>query len=219
MLILIFQSSWWDGFLLSVKYPPGSLWFILVISIFVSFLSTALNKLLIDQAALEEKQKVIKEHMTKKKYLSELAEKDPKRYAKEYRAWKKVDPSINKMQQKMSLERLKPMCVTFLPIILFFTLLRNFYSVDGVFTPVAKPPMNPWDLFYVGPMMHASFKSTIRDIPVSEGWINFTAYYFLCSLAMSTFIQKIMGVQRPDQAGGGMGSMFDQQIQLPEPKF
>ena len=218
MLIMILEGTWWDEFLLSVKYPPGSLWFIMFISILVSFISTTLNKLLIDQKALEEKQKVIKDHNAKKKYLSELAESDPKKYAKEYRAWKKVDASVNKMQQKMSLERMKPMCVTFLPIMIFFWLLRSFYSVDGVFTPVAKPPMNPWDLFYVGKMMHASFQSTVRNIEVDEGWINFTAYYFLCSLTMSTFIQKILGVQRPDQASGGMGSMFDQQITLPEPK-
>ena len=165
---MILEGTWWDEFLLSVKYPPGSLWFIMFISILVSFISTTLNKLLIDQKALEEKQKVIKDHNAKKKYLSELAESDPKKYAKEYRAWKKVDASVTKMQQKMSLERMKPMCVTFLPIMIFFWLLRSFYSVDGVFH--VETPMNPWDLFYAG-KWYASFQSTIGL--KSWGWINF----------------------------------------------
>ena len=217
MLILIFENSWWDNLLIAIKYPPWSMLFILIVSIFVSLISTTLNKLLVDQKALNEKQEVIKAHQKKKKVLSEMAEADPKRYAKEYRAWKKVDASVQKMQQKTSLERLKPTCATFIPIILFFTLLRNFYSVNGVFIPVAKPPMNPWDVYYVGQMMHASFQSTIRNIEISEGWINFTGYYFLCSLSMNTFLQKLMGIQRPDQ--GGMGSMFDQNVTLPEPKF
>ena len=217
MLILTYGLTW-DAFMANYKVPPNSMYLIMAVSIVVSLISTWLNKLLIDQDEMKRKQEVITQHNKKKKDLSKMAESDPKKYAKEYKAWKKRDASISKLQQNTSMERLKPTCVTFLPMIIFFYLLRNFYSMNGHPIPVAKPPMNASDVYYIGKAMAASFDSTIRSIPNDEGWINFTGFYFLSSLSFSLFIQKIMGVQPPTQSGG-MGSMFDQQTDLPAPKY
>jgi uncharacterized membrane protein (DUF106 family) len=152
-----------------------------------------------------------------------MAEENPKKYAKEYIKYQRRDKSIQKMQQNMSLRRFKPMCVTFVPFIIFFYLLRDFYSismmVDGVakqiYTPVAKPPMNPWDIPWLGQQMWAYYYSTVRDISNAEGWINFSAYYVLCSFGLNIFIQKLFGVTT--QSPGQMGNMFDQQGELPKP--
>ena len=87
---------------------------------------------------------------------------------------------------------MKPMCITTIPLILMFYVIRNLYVLNGAQVPVAIPPMNPWDIPYLGNMMWATFNSTIRDIPASEGLINFTSYYFLCSLSVSTNYPKIV---------------------------
>jgi hypothetical protein len=37
-------------------------------------------------------------------------------------------------------------------------------------------------------------------------WINFTAWYFLCSLGINTLVQRLLKLQT--QASGGMGQMM-----------
>ncbi len=212
-------ESFTTNFVNLVRFPPGSMLFILVVSTFVALVSTGLNKVLVDHDEMNRKKALVDEHNKKKKYLQELSESDPKKYAKEYKMWKRRDASMQKIQQSTAMTQLKPTCATFLPMILFFYALRNFYTIGENYIPIAAPPMNPSDLIYVGQMMHASIESSIRNINPEEGWINFTGFYFLCSFSMNTFIQKIFGVQRPQPAGGGMGSMFDQKIDLPAPKF
>lgn len=218
MFWFIYQSSW-ESFLEMVRLPPHSLWFIALISFGVAMISTILNKLLTDQGQMNRQQEVIKEHSAWKKELKILAEENPKKYAKEYVKFQRRDKTIQKMQQNMSLRRFKPMCVTFVPFIIFFYLLRGFYSitVDGaqLYTPVAKPPMNANDVYWIGAQMQALYYSSIRDIQYTEGWINFSAYYVLCSFGLNIFIQKIFGVTT--QSPGQMGNMFDQQTELPKP--
>jgi uncharacterized membrane protein (DUF106 family) len=204
----------WDEFVAWVRVPPGSMALILFVSVCVALSSTLLNKLLLDQERLDRMQAEITEHGNRKKVLKELSESNPKKYAKEYRKWKKKEPVIEKMKQKMSLQRMKPSLVTMLPLIAFFYVLRGFYTNNGVMAPVAKPPMNPWDIYYIGAMMHAAFSSTVRDITIEEGFINYTGFYVLCSFTISTLVQKLFGVSRPQ---GGMSSIMDQNVQLPEP--
>ncbi len=218
VLALMFQSGW-SNFIAMVSVPPHSLWFIILVSFIVSMVSTLLNRVVLDTNQMSRQQDIITEHGKWKKELQKMAEENPKKYAKEYVKFQRKDASIQKMQQKMSLSRMKPMCITFVPMIVMFYLLRTLYTQHGNPSPVACPPMNPWDIYYVGNMMHASFQSTIRDIPVSEGWINFTTYYFLCSLGLNTVIQKVFGIQKATGGfgGGGMSSAFEGQTQLPKP--
>jgi len=222
MLTFVYQSAW-DSFVLMLKYPPHTLWFIMVISFCVAMISTILNKLLSDPAQLARQQEVINEHNKQKKELKKMAEENPKRYAKEYLKFQRRDKSIQKLQQNMSLKRMKPSCITMIPLMLFFFLLRTFYElkVNGVTynIPVAKPPMNANDVYYIGGMMQAAFMSTIRNIEYTEGWINFTAYYALTSFSMNIFIQKFFGTSMVGGTGQqGLGSMFDQQTELPKPQ-
>ena len=94
------------------------------------------------------------------------------------------------------------------------------YVVSGVSLPVAFSPMNANDVPLIGAMMAgittgapdptpwwtALFYGTTREITAAMGWINFTSYYFLCSLGMNALIQRLMGLQT--QASGGMGQMM-----------
>ncbi len=161
-----------------------------------------------------------------------MADENPKRYAKEYVKWQRRDKSIQKLQQNMSLKRMKPTCITMVPLMIFFFVLRQLYiqtvnvygSVQTWNIPVAKPPMNPYIIPLIGAQMYASFASSVRVIWSQEGFINFTSFYMLGSFGMNIFIGKIFGVSMTTEAtGGGMGSMggmgslFDSQTALPKP--
>jgi len=187
-------------------------------------ISTILNKIFTDPKQIARQQEVINDHNRQKKELKKMAEENPKRYAKEYPKFQRRDKSIQKLQQTMSLRRMKPSCITAIPLMIFFFLLRTFYQIKvgdvDYNIPVAKPPMNAWDIFYIGQMMYADFFSTVRNISHEEGWINFTAYYALTSFSMNVFIQKFFGTSMVGGTGqqGGLGSMFDQQTELPKPQ-
>ena len=45
-----------------------------------------------------------------------------------------------------------------------------------------------------------------KAIGASAGWINFTAWYFLCSFGINTLIQRVFKLQT--QAQGGMEQMM-----------
>ncbi|MBD3351682.1 MAG: DUF106 domain-containing protein [Candidatus Lokiarchaeota archaeon] len=204
MLNLILGTEW-ENFLTVIQRPPGSTIFVIFLSIGIGMFTVGLQKLLSNPKRLLEKQKQIKDHQAKRKEIEELQEKNPKRYQKELSKWERRDPFIQKMQQKMSLSRLKPTCITFLPMIIFFTALRGFYTYNGVPLPVAIPPMNANDVFYIGNMMAGYIDGVFGP---AKGMINFTAWYFLNSFTFSTTMQKLFGLQTV--SGGGLGDMFDQ---------
>jgi uncharacterized membrane protein (DUF106 family) len=211
----------WADFEDTIRTPPNSLWFIFVVSLGVSLISTILNKLLVDHKQIERVQKVITAHSTKKKELVDMAEENPKKYAKEYIKWQRRDKSIQKMQQSMSMSRLKPTCFTFIPMIVFFYLIRAIYTgPGGIQMSVAKPAMNPMDDLpdFLVNMLRSEFYSAVGYIPVHEGFLGFTGYYILCSVSLSTVMQKVFGISKP-KGKGSMGSMFDTtaQMDLPAP--
>lgn len=94
------------------------------------------------------------------------------------------------MQQKMSLERLKPTCITFVPMILIFTLIRRFFGVVGgtgaTNPPIALSPMNPSTIpiqFLTNYMLSPDklFEGAFMTFG-DKGWINYTAFYFMFPL-------------------------------------
>jgi len=99
------------------------------------------------------------------------------------------------------MDRMKPTLITFLPMIILFAILRGIYEN----APVVASPMNP--LFYgllqwpIG-MGIAEGTSAASEV----AWLNFTAWYFICSLGINTLLQRILGLQT--QASGGMEQMF-----------
>ena len=66
MFTFVYQSAW-DSFLLMVKYPPHTLWFILIISFCVAMISTILNKIFTDPKQIARQQEVINDHNRQKK--------------------------------------------------------------------------------------------------------------------------------------------------------
>lgn len=208
-------------FLELIKYPPGAMIFVMLLSATVAIISTTLTKLLTNTAEIQRKQKLIQKHKKRKAEIIELAETNPSRYRKEKKQWERKDKFVQETQRGMAFSRLKPTCITFLPMIIIFAILRGIFSVeiDGQTfqLPVACPPMNPWDVPFLNNFLMAStggekfewtkhVYGTVRALSEKNGWINFTSWYFLCSLGINTLLQRLLGIQ--NQASGGMEQMF-----------
>jgi uncharacterized membrane protein (DUF106 family) len=244
MILEIFQAQPFKEILFN---PPGSLFFILLLAFGISIISAGLTKWLTDTAEMDRKQRQIKAHEEEKEKIIELAETNPNKYRKERKRWERKDEMLKKTQQGMAMSRLKPTCITFLPMVIFFIIIRTFFLNE----PVALTAMNANDVPLIGGILQAangaSSEATIsktlatiinnpaifsteqiarsyialnimaepwtaafyglpKVIGPTEGWINFTTWYFLCSFGMNTLVQRLLGIQT--QASGGMGQMM-----------
>lgn len=184
---MIFKNAFMDW----ISEPPGSMVFVLSLALATGLISSLLTRWLVDTEEVERKQKQIKAHEEEKEKIINMAETDPGRYRKNRKRWERKDMMLKKTQQSMALQRLKPTCVTFVPMIIIFTLVRMIF-IDN---PVALSPMNANDVPLIGDFIAADAL-----------WINFTAWYFLCSLGISTLLQRFFKLQT--QASGGMGKAF-----------
>ena len=92
-LLMVLQDSGW------VNTPPGSMWFIVLLSVIISIMSVILTKLLIDTKEMERKQKQIKAHNEEKKKIIELAKVDVDRYHKARKKWERRDIMLKKSQK------------------------------------------------------------------------------------------------------------------------
>ncbi len=174
-----------------VSTPPVSMFFVLILASLTALISAFLTKWLVDTEELERKQKQIKGHEEEKSKIIELAEVDPERYRKQRKRWERKEEMLKQSQQKMSLQRLKPTCITFLPMIVIFGILNTIFAGARV----ALSPMHANDIPLIGGFISAD-----------AVWINFTAWYFLCSLGINTLVQRLLKLQT--QASGGMGQMM-----------
>ncbi len=211
MLFLLLQES--NAFLDWISFPPGSMIFILLMASISALISTGITKWLIDTDEINRKQVISKAHDEEKAKIIELAETDPEKYNKLRKRWERLDSMLKQSQQKMALRRMLPSCITFLPMIILFTVVRGVFENN----PVALSPMNANDVLYIGNMMAGFTGGTIypwtalvygaaRTLGLEAGWINFTAWYFLCSFGVSTLIQRVFKLQT--QASGGMEQMM-----------
>ena len=211
MLLLLLQES--NPFEKWLSFPPGSVIFILLLSITTALISTGLTKWLVDTDEINRKQVIKKAHDEEKEKIIEVAETDPERYKKLRKRWERLDTMIKQSQQKLALKRMLPSCITFVPMIIIFSVVRGFF---GVANPVALSPMNANDVPLIGSMMAGLTNEnpfwtylvyvSYRNIGISAGWINFTAWYFLCSFGINTLIQRLLKLQT--QAQGGMEQMM-----------
>lgn len=211
MLFLLLQES--NAFLDWISFPPGSMIFILLMASVTAIISTGLTKWLIDTDEINRKQVISKAHDEEKKKIIELAETDPEKYNKLRKRWERLDSMVKQSQQKMAMRRMLPSCITFVPMIVIFTLVRGIFLNN----PVALSPMNANDVVWIGNMMAGTTGSKVfpwtalvygvaKTIRLEAGWINFTAWYFLCSFGVSTLLQRIFKLQT--QASGGMEQMM-----------
>lgn len=209
MLLTVFQNPFLDW----IGTPPGAMIAVLILATTTALISMGLTKWLVDTDEINRKQVQMKAHNEEKEKIIELAEVDPERYRKFRKKWERKDEMFKQSQQKMALQRLKPTCITFLPMIIIFGIVNTFFA--GV--PIALTAMNANDIPLIGGILAAStgtlapswteaFYGVPTIISTTHGWIGFTAWYFLCSLGINTLIQRIFKLQT--QASGGMGQMM-----------
>lgn len=187
MLSLIYQNAFLDW----ITTPPGSMVFVLLLSLTTATISTLLTRWLVDTEEINRKQTQMKAHEEEKQKIIDLADVDPDRYRKARKRWERKDAMIKKSQQRMALQRMKPTCITFLPMIIIFSIVNTLFRGAAV----ALSPMHANDIPLLG-----------NFISAGSVWINFTAWYFLCSLGINTLTQRLLKLQ--SQASGGMGGMF-----------
>lgn len=209
MILTLLQSN---PFLEWMSYPPGSMIFILLLSLVTALISTGLSKWLTDVDEIQRKQVAQKAHDEEKEKIIALAEIDPEKYRKLRKRWERKDEMFKQSKQRMSLQRLKPSCITFVPMIIIFGVVRGIFLNN----PVALSPMNANDVPFIGDMLAGYTTSPYpwtelvygitKIISSTNGWINFTAWYFLCSFGVNTLVQRFVGLQ--SQASGGMDQMM-----------
>ena len=201
-----------NAFLDFINHPPGSMIFIILMATVTALISTGLTKWLVDTDSINRKQVVMKAHDEEKQKIIDLAEIDPEKYRKQRKRWERLDTVLKQSQQKQSMKRMLPSCITFIPMIVIFTLVRGIFLNN----PVALSPMNANDVPLIGGMMAAETTTALpwtslvygieMIIGFEHGWLNFTGFYFLCSFGVNTLIQRIFKMQT--QASGGMGQMM-----------
>jgi uncharacterized membrane protein (DUF106 family) len=227
LLVMIIVLSALDSipggpqFKVFIQRAPYSMLFILLFSVLINISSTMLGKALIDTGELQRKTKIIKEHNKEKKDVEKLKETDFKQYQKRMIKVKRMEASIKKMTQSMSMQRMKPSCVTFLPMIILFFFIRTlfeipmtidfgsgdfWFSVAGGNVGIARMVMNPWpELTFL-----ASYLFPTPDLIYwgTSGFISFTAFYFLCSFSVGAIVQRLSGLGTGGMGGmGGIGDM------------
>ena len=138
-------------FMYYITTPPGSMLFILFLAILIAVTSTGLTKLLVDTDELNRKQIMIKAHQEEKDAILKMAEEDPAKYRKRRKRWERKEVMLKQTQQKMALSRLKPTCITFLPMIIIFSVIRGLFNNN----PVAITAMNAWDIPMLGGVVQA----------------------------------------------------------------
>ena len=209
MLFLFAQEN---AFMDFISHPPGSMIFIILMATVTALISTGLTKWLVDTDSINRKQVVMKAHDEEKQKIIDLAEIDPEKYRKQRKRWERLDTVLKQSQQKQSMKRMLPSCITFIPMIVIFTLVRGIFLNN----PVALSPMNANDVPLIGGMMAAETTTALpwtslvygveMIVGFEHGWLNFTGFYFLCSFGVNTLIQRIFKMQT--QASGGMGQMM-----------
>ncbi len=211
----------WADFIFLISRPPNSLWFVFLICLVVSLTSTILNKKLIDHDKAARIQEKVGDHNAKKKELLKLSETNVSRYAREYKKWQRQDESVQKMQQSMQMERLKPTFITFIPLMAFFFVIRSLYTPEWTIVqlPVALPPMNATQEFpdFIVNFMRSEMYSAVGNLAVEAGFLGYTGWYMLCSFSLNSIIQKLFGISKTASGQSGT-SLFDSAAQTDLPK-
>ncbi len=171
--------------------PPLSSIFILLIAFLVSLFSTLISRLLIDTEKLQRLTRETKKYNQLRMQMLKTA--DTKLKLK----YERNADRMRKMQSELTMMNLKPLLITFVPMIIFFAVFSNYYDpkfVDGIPT-AAIPAVIPFSL--PEQLLFAIGKNTSL-----QGWGNvfvpyYVWWYFGGSLAFSSIMRKLSGLQ-PD---------------------
>ncbi|MHA1329954.1 MAG: EMC3/TMCO1 family protein [Candidatus Hodarchaeales archaeon] len=172
--------------------PPWSSIFILVISFIVSLFSTLVSRLMIDIDKLERLTKESKKYNKLKMQMLKTA--DTKLKLK----YEKNADRMKKVQSELSMMKLKPIMITFIPLMVFFVVFSSFFQwqIDAANQITGNiPAVIPFEL-------PEQFILAIGKNGYVEGWgrvfvTQYIWWYFAGSLTFGSILQKLAGLQ-PD---------------------
>ena len=158
---------------------------VLIIAFIVSLITTIANKYLVDQDALNERQKRMQD------FNKELRDAQKRGDGKRMAELQAQQAEMMKDQTAMMSDQFKPMIVTFVPIILIFFWMRASAIHDLV---VILPTTVYW--VTLTPLWHA-IGSVIyggqATIPYGIGWL---LWYMICTFGMSQILRKYLGFKQ-----------------------
>ncbi|NHJ02201.1 MAG: DUF106 domain-containing protein [Candidatus Heimdallarchaeota archaeon] len=176
--------------------PPLSSIFVLIVSFFVSLGSTLISRYMIDVDKLKRLTRETKKYNKMRMEMMKTA--DSKLKLK----YERNADRMRKVQSELSMMRMRPLLITFLPLMIFFVVFSNYYSiqvndVQGIATVVSGniPAIIPFNL-----------PETILFPLGKNAWVdgwgtvfvpNYVWWYFGGSITFGSIMQKIAGLQ-PD---------------------
>lgn len=166
-------------------HPTNPALTVLIIAFIVSLITTIANKYLVDQDEVNE-------HQAKMKDLNKRMRDAQKRGdGKELAKIQAEQTEMMKGQTAMMSNQMKPMFVTFIPIILIFFWMRSSAISNLV---IILPQTVYW--VTLTPLWHAlggfiyGGKATI---PFGIGWL---LWYMICTFGMSQILRKFLGFKQ-----------------------
>jgi len=145
-------------------YPLAAL-SIILITIAMAALSSATMRLLVDGPSLKRRMAELQAYNNER--MRAMRAKDQKALDK----LKKRQPAMSRLQAEVQREQLKPTFFTFVPFIIFYYIFSGVFGFNQVV--VAYSPIT---------------------LPLVGDTFNFWTWYFLTSIAVSPFIQRLFNV-------------------------
>lgn len=158
---------------------------VLIIAFFVSLITTVANKYLVDQDALNERQKSMQE------FNKELRDAQKRGDGKKIAELQAKQADMMKDQTAMMTDQFKPMIVTFVPIILIFFWMRTSAIHNLV---IILPKTVYWvTLTPIWHVIGSVLYGGQATIPYGIGWL---LWYMICTFGMSQILRKFLGFKQ-----------------------
>lgn len=158
---------------------------VLIIAFFVSLITTIANKYLVDQDALNERQKSMQE------FNKELRDAQKRGDGKKIAELQAKQADMMKDQTAMMTDQFKPMIVTFVPIILIFFWMRTSAIHNLV---IILPKTVYWvTLTPIWHVIGSVLYGGQATIPYGIGWL---LWYMICTFGMSQILRKFLGFKQ-----------------------
>ncbi len=158
---------------------------VLIIAFIVSLITTVANKYLVDQDALNERQKAMSD------FNKELRDAQKRGDGKKIAEMQAKQADMMKDQTAMMTDQFKPMIVTFVPIILIFFWMRTSAIHNLV---IILPKTVYWVTLtpiwhFIGSFLYGGQATT----PYGIGWL---LWYMICTFGMSQILRKFLGFKQ-----------------------
>lgn len=162
--------NYFTGMLSAYAKIPDSTYLILGVAAFLAIVSNLANRFLVDMAKIRSQVAEVK--VWQKEFDKARKSGDKQMLARA----QKRQSAIMKVQSKMMFDRMKVTFIFFIPFILVWRVLAQFY------TPIGTVANTPFTIPYL----------------LEDAHVSYFTWYFLCSLAISLPLSRFLGTN-PEQ--------------------